>query len=271
MNENMELEERDNSLFEGQSDVDVNGGDIYSFYDSQANDSPDDSIAISFDTLSQYSNSEIASPQKIKRHICESCPYKTDNKTQYLYHKQFHRPNPSAPFKCSICTYWATMQHLLTQHMKVHSDAEAESENSSPKESSIRTPPEKFDSESDWTEKMSVVYVKRGELIVKMVKCKFCPMMNKKKANVRVHQKMHWVIVNNGKFACSYCDYQCLNQGGMTNHLKIHQKVPEKEAFVEQRIEDMELSGKSDENGSSIRKKFFSCFLYQMSCIIQKF
>ncbi|PRD30293.1 UNVERIFIED_CONTAM: zinc finger protein [Trichonephila clavipes] len=101
MNENMELEEMDNSLFEGQSDVDVNGGDIYSFYDSQAIDSPDDSIAISFDTLIQYSNSEIASPQKIKRHICESCPYKTDNKTQYLYHKQFHRPNPSAPFKCS--------------------------------------------------------------------------------------------------------------------------------------------------------------------------
>lgn len=263
MNENMELEEMDNSLFENQSELDVNGGDIYSFYDSQANDSPDDSIAISFDTLNQYSNSEIASPQKIKRHICESCPYKTDNKTQYLYHKQFHRPNPSAPFKCSICTYWATMQHLLTQHMKVHSDAEAESENPSPKESNIKTPPEKFEAENDWTEKMSVVYVKRGELIVKMFKCKFCPMMNKKKANVRVHQKMHGVIVNNGKFACSYCDYQCLNQGGLTNHLKIHQKVPEKEAFIEQRIENVELSAKSDgytEESSSVRKKFFSYF-----------
>ncbi|KAF8786892.1 Zinc finger protein 91 like protein [Argiope bruennichi] len=261
--ENFEDDEIKQDMFESQSSMDNNVGNVYDFYDNQVNDSPDDSIAISFDTLNQYTNSESMSPQKIKRHICESCPYKTDNKTQYLYHKQFHRPNPSAPFKCSVCTYWATMQHLLTQHMKVHSESEGETETSTPKEQNIeKSPVDKQELESDWTEKMSVVYVKRGDLIVKMFKCKFCPMMNKKKANVRVHQKMHGVTVNNGKFACSYCDYQCLNQGGLTNHLKIHQKVPEKEAYIEENI--MEQSSKAsdsnnDETGPS-RKKSISYF-----------
>ncbi|GIX76693.1 zinc finger protein 271 [Caerostris extrusa] len=257
MNNSLELDEMSNGMFENQSQSDTMSGNIYDLYDNQATDSPDDSIAISFDTLNQYNQSESLSPQKIKRHICESCPYKTDNKTQYLYHKQFHRPNPSAPFKCTVCTYWATMQHLLTQHMKVHSDAEAEGEASSPKQQNFQVTTDKPESESDWTEKMSVVYVKRGDAIVKMFKCKFCPMMNKKKANVRVHQKMHGVTVNNGKFACSYCDYQCLNQGGLTNHLKIHQKVPEKEAYIEHETDKI-----SDSIDDSLpqKKKFFSYF-----------
>ncbi|XP_015926506.2 zinc finger protein 208 isoform X2 [Parasteatoda tepidariorum] len=253
--------------------LDNDVSDVYDFYSSQANDSADDSIAISFDTLNQYSTSESSSPQKTKRHVCEGCPYKTDNKTQYLYHKQFHRPNPTAPFKCTVCSYWATMQHLLTQHMKVHEPGN-ESENSSPRQRQSKPTPEKtrLEDEDEGYDKMSVVYVKRGDLIVKMFKCGYCPMMNKKKANVRVHQKMHGVIVNNGKFACSYCDYQCLNQGGLTNHLKIHQKISEKLTIIEEHGMEYETTRKRpsdvvEEDGVVIKKKIFSYFC--MKCPAQ--
>ncbi|XP_054710667.1 uncharacterized protein LOC129220295 [Uloborus diversus] len=246
---NTEVSYMNDSSFSSQPILYQN--DMYDFYENGQNDSAeDDSIVISFDKLNQSDQVEQTSPPKIKRHVCEHCPYKTDNKTQYLYHKQFHRPNPSAPFKCSICTYWATMQHLLTQHMKVHSDADASAESEpSHKPESVKEPSppseeEPLDSpeKDDLDEKICVVYVKRGDLIVKMFKCQFCPMMNKKKANVRVHQKMHGVIVNDGKFACTYCNYQCLNQGGLTNHIKVHQKVPEKQ------VEQSELEADNVKN-----------------------
>lgn len=261
--------------FEDMDESDQMQSRIPESYEMYQNESPDDSIAISFDQLNQFSFSDpVSSPPKIKRHICEQCPYKTDNKTQYLYHKQFHRPNSSAPFKCTVCSYWATMQHLLTQHMKVHSGSSSSETPATPKEGVEEASPEKAPNPTnlsslatnlspsdsdDWMDKMTVIYVKRDNEIVKMFKCNFCPMMNKKKANVRVHQKMHGVIVKNGKFACSYCDYQCLNQGGLTNHLKIHQKVPEKE--VQQGGQDiLEAQQSNGEDPSSNRKKFFSYF-----------
>lgn len=239
--------------------------DVYDFYDNQNNEqSNDDSIAISFNQLSQVESAE-SSPQKIKRHVCEHCPYKTDNKTQYLYHKQFHRPNPSAPFKCNSCTYWASMQHLLTQHMRVHSDSDTEKSESPEKNDSPKQFFDFFD-DKGVPEKISVVYVKKGEETVKMFKCEFCPMMNKKKANVRVHQKMHGVVINDGRYACCYCNYQCLNQGGLTNHMKVHQKNIDNELF--NKYGDRSMSPKKffdsfeDEN-SAARKRTSSYFCYQ--------
>ncbi|XP_035209997.1 uncharacterized protein LOC118184439 [Stegodyphus dumicola] len=245
------------------SEVNPYQNDVYEFYD-QGNDSADDSIPISFDKLNQYTDVEPVSPPKIKRHICENCPYKTDNKTQYLYHKQFHRPNPSAPFKCTVCSYWATMQHLLTQHMKVHSENESEQDHQKESTRSRRSSPEKSPDviETEVPEKMSVIYVKRGDLIVKMFKCQYCPMMNKKKANVRVHQKMHGVIVNDGKFACTYCNYQCLNQGGLTNHIKVHQKVPEKQAYPQQNTPTPDKKSSLDANGENVPQKGKKVFSY---------
>lgn len=242
-----------------ESTSDQYTNDIYEFYDTQTNESNDDSIAISFNQLSQVDTD--ASPQKIKRHICEHCPYKTDNKTQYLYHKQFHRPNPTAPFKCNICTYWASMQHLLTQHMKVHTENDSE-QNDSPSSG----PKQFFEFFDDKAvpEKISVVYVKKGEETVKMFKCEFCPMMNKKKANVRVHQKMHGVVVNDGKFACTYCNYQCLNQGGLTNHMKVHQKGDD-DTFSPKKLYDSMF----EDDGTVVRKRSSSYFCFKCPAIFK--
>lgn len=252
---------------EGQSQQLRN--DVYDFYDNQTNDqSNDDSIAISFNQLSQVDPSE-ASPQKIKRHVCEHCPYKTDNKTQYLYHKQFHRPNPSAPFKCNICTYWATMQHLLTQHMRVHSESAESEQTESPKNGAPKQFFEFFD-DKGVPEKISIIYVKKGEDTVKMFKCEFCPMMNKKKANVRVHQKMHGVVINDGRYACSYCNYQCLNQGGLTNHMKVHQKNLDHELFNRYGDQSPRRFYESfEEESTVVRRRTTSYFCFKCPAIFK--
>ena len=54
------------------------------------------------------------------KHFCDRCPYVSINRNDYLYHKQFHRPKPTAPFKCEYCPYWVSLRRLLTQHQKVH-------------------------------------------------------------------------------------------------------------------------------------------------------
>ena len=54
------------------------------------------------------------------RHFCDKCPYVSINKNDFIYHKQFHRPRPSAILKCEHCPYWVNLKRLLTQHTKVH-------------------------------------------------------------------------------------------------------------------------------------------------------
>ncbi|EFX64099.1 hypothetical protein DAPPUDRAFT_267072 [Daphnia pulex] len=54
-----------------------------------------------------------------RRFRCSSCPYVSDNKSQYVYHRQFHRPR-NAPYKCSLCSYNVSRRHLLNQHLSVH-------------------------------------------------------------------------------------------------------------------------------------------------------
>lgn len=190
--------------------------------DSMVSDT-DDSIPVAFEKLQATAASIYDPGTKIKRHICKHCPYRTDNKTQFLYHKQFHRPNATAPYRCSLCSYWATMQHLITQHMKIHRAV-----GESPKvtttfqlASSTPKPSEEEDAASPGGN-IRTVYVQRGDFVEKMFKCNFCPMMNKKRANVKVHQKNHLQSMEDGKFACNMCNYKCLSQGGLTNHMKMH-------------------------------------------------
>lgn len=57
-----------------------------------------------------------------RKYKCEKCPYNTRSKHDFLYHKQFHRPKPTAPYKCKYCNYWVSRKRLLRQHMKYHEE-----------------------------------------------------------------------------------------------------------------------------------------------------
>ncbi|XP_013794926.1 uncharacterized protein LOC106478894 [Limulus polyphemus] len=144
-----------------------------------------------------------------KKYSCDGCPYKTDNRSQFLYHKQFHRSNSMAPYRCTVCSYWATRQHLIIQHMKVH------------KESNSSEAPQEELPQMDRTAQVTQLTLDKPE--GGKYKCRFCPMKNKRRANVLNHEAMHGKD-SSSKFACPLCNYHCNNLGVLSGHLKLHQE-----------------------------------------------
>ncbi|CAM1310065.1 Uncharacterised protein g5337 [Pycnogonum litorale] len=188
-------------------------------------------------SVTPISSSDMTKKLDRKKFYCEHCPYESDNRTQYLYHKQFHRPNRPGAHKCRICSYSVSHLHLLRQHMKVHSQLpfvdmtpEGDYSDLSPiahlsdmsrmtEKHSLQIPTPKFDID---VVNIPSVMVKQGDEMVKVFKCRYCPLVNKRRANIRVHEQMH-TKENHSKFVCPLCNYQCNNQGVLTAHIKIHQ------------------------------------------------
>ena len=208
---------------------------------------------------------EKASPQKVpsspevpKRHGCELCPYTTNSKNDFLYHKQFHRPKPTADFKCEHCEYWVTHKRLLKQHMKVHSGEES----GSPNVSAVSTPTKSDYSEnaliydtveiaaikqkiiaSKITPSISMTpmvspmklasnctmgnkrgFMKKDGTYRKVHKCRFCPYMNLRLRNLRLHELMHGRrSATNTLMKCPHCNYYVGSKGLLAHHLKVHQ------------------------------------------------
>jgi len=57
------------------------------------------------------------------RFRCSVCPYVGRRKNDIIYHRQFHRARPSAPYRCPDCPYWVGDKRLLSQHRRVHQRA----------------------------------------------------------------------------------------------------------------------------------------------------
>ena len=206
-----------------------------------------------------------ASPQKVpkspdilKRHSCEKCPYTTNSKNDFLYHKQFHRPKPTADFKCEHCEYWVTHKRLLKQHMKVHEGLELDSSTvsvvSTPTKSDYSENTLVYDTveiaaikqriiASKITPSISMTPVvspmklasnctmgnKRGFLkkdgsYRKVHKCRFCPYMNIRLRNLRLHELMHGKrSASHPLMKCPHCNYYVGSKGLLAHHLKVHQ------------------------------------------------
>lgn len=227
-----------------------------------------------------------------RRFRCNSCPYVSDNKNQYVYHKQFHRPR-GAPYKCSHCSYNVSRRHLLNQHLGVHglapvsllddhygsdsdaigSEAEAEAEAAEAIEMAAvaeaavaadnedvtdPSPPSGLASSSavnivigsdgythlgldpNTIERLAdsatvslndipLTWVSRGQKFYKMFKCRHCPHVNVRKANIQEHEKRHQIKSASGggdnMHACTLCNYRCNNAGVLSAHVKVHQHV----------------------------------------------
>jgi hypothetical protein len=227
-----------------------------------------------------------------RRFRCSSCPYVSDNKSQYVYHRQFHRPR-GAPYKCSQCSYNVSRRHLLNQHLSVHglppvglldgdhyasdsdaigSEAEAEAEAAEAIEmaddevmmaggetssmpistglsSSVVTAANTGIGSEGYTHlgldpntiarlpdsatvsllDIPLTWVSRGAKFYKMFKCRHCPHVNVRKANIQEHEKRHQTKTGSGggdnMHACSMCNYRCNNAGVLSAHVKVHQNV----------------------------------------------
>ncbi|KAJ3657195.1 hypothetical protein Zmor_016214 [Zophobas morio] len=168
-----------------------------------------------------------------KRFKCAVCPYVTNSKSQYTYHKQFHKPR-GGQYTCTQCSYNVSKRHLLHQHLKVHGISVGSQKHNGDVID--------VDDMSDEIEEVQgfegqafpdipLVWVSKNGKFAKMFKCRFCPHVNLRKVNIQEHEKMHSVREKNPNSSrgsdvehrCSECNYVCNNAGVLSSHSKVHQ------------------------------------------------
>ncbi|XP_046336984.2 zinc finger protein Xfin-like isoform X2 [Haliotis rufescens] len=198
-----------------------------------------------------------------KKHKCPQCPYQSNSKNDMLYHKQFHRPKPTAEFKCEHCDYWVTHRRLLKQHMKIHEEYEQQLMlppqlvllQASPCKSEMSDASILFDavevaslkqrligskitaslSTSPSVSPMKIAtqcsvgtrpgYVMKNGSYKKLHRCQFCPYTNIRNRNVKLHEMMHGARKSDHPLMkCPHCDYYVGAKGLLSHHLKVHQQ-----------------------------------------------
>ncbi|KAI1285450.1 Zinc finger protein [Halotydeus destructor] len=162
------------------------------------------------------SPSRSAAPSKNR---CDSCPFTAGTKTQLLYHKQFHRPNRAAPYKCSLCSYSVSHQHLLNQHFKVHNrDSPPVLQLNSADKVGIS---DEVAATGEQDEIAFSLVANGGGSPQKIYHCRHCPTSSKRRTYIVVHEQMH--TMNSAEsFKCSSCDYTTQNSTLFMNHLTSH-------------------------------------------------
>lgn len=196
---------------------------------------------------------------KRMRYSCEKCPYTTNSKNDFLYHKQFHRVkiSNSAAFKCDYCDYWVSHRRLLKQHLRLHISPEPDSTQSSPAKSE---PPDinlMYDAVEIASVKQKLIsskilpkltpddavgsplkiaarfatfgdksgYICKNGVYKKLLKCPKCPYTNIRLRNLRLHQLMHGMRSSvHPLMKCPHCDYYVGSKGLLSHHLKVHQQ-----------------------------------------------
>lgn len=157
----------------------------------------------------------------IKKFQCTSCPYITDNKSQFLYHKQFHKLR-GATYKCRYCSYNVSKRHLLQQHLRLHNDDGVLREVKTEGVPQIET---------QMLKDCPLVWVSKEGKFTKMFKCRFCPHLNVRKVNIQEHEKMHCEhedcssTADEVSYSCPDCSYTCNNAGVLSAHFKVHQGI----------------------------------------------
>lgn len=175
-----------------------------------------------------------SSGEDVKKFKCLICPYVTNSKSQYTYHKQFHKPR-GGQYTCSHCTYNVSKRHLLHQHLKVHGvNVTSHKQNGEiimfeEGAEEIEEVPINLDLHS--CTDIPLVWVSKNGKFSKMFKCRFCPHVNLRKVNIQEHEKMHSVREKNPNSSrnndvehkCTECNYVCNNAGVLSSHSKVHQ------------------------------------------------
>ncbi|KAL3282048.1 hypothetical protein HHI36_005249 [Cryptolaemus montrouzieri] len=172
-----------------------------------------------------------------KRFRCLICPYVTNSKSQYTYHKQFHKPR-GGQYACTQCSYNVSKRHLLHQHLKVHGInvtphrqngeyVDMEDISDEIEEVPSNNTPLDLQSFPD----IPLVWVSKNGKFTKMYKCRYCPHVNLRKVNIQEHEKMHSIREKNPnskgnpevEHHCNECNYVCNNAGVLSSHSKVHQ------------------------------------------------
>ncbi|XP_052124577.1 uncharacterized protein LOC113208633 [Frankliniella occidentalis] len=202
---------------------------------------------------------------------CDVCPYVSISETTFQAHVNCHKERSDVLFKCFYCPFYVSTKEEVIQHMTVHKPSSkpessvsvsgkvATPQNSSIRETAVtkvqikkeaglpeqepassstevqsanqplRPPPLDF---TNMTE-APVCWVYRDDRLQKMLRCRYCPHVNLRKANMQEHEKMHLKRSSPGgdgaegsgqysPYHCPDCSYVCNNAGVLSTHTKVH-------------------------------------------------
>lgn len=174
------------------------------------------------------------SSSRAKRYQCPACPYVTDSKTQFAYHKSFHRPRGD-PYQCSECSYNVTKKHLLIQHQKTHTAPVSEPSrelslvSSKETKSSGLTPVELLNLTKKMGTEVSIIPAitatnptnpTKGQLVPKILYyCANCPARYLDESEIVIHQNKHH---QHDKYKCDLCSFSTCDESGIANHRNVH-------------------------------------------------
>ncbi|XP_055709569.1 uncharacterized protein LOC129805580 isoform X1 [Phlebotomus papatasi] len=175
---------------------------------------------------SQQMVKEPAVVPKSKRYNCTACPYVTDSKSQFVYHKSFHKPR-GEQFKCTYCTYNVTKKHLLNQHVKLHRNEEVPLD--SVKETS--PPPKNENVEAPILPAPLPVAIEKAKITLPTSDaeilddrrflhfCDKCPARFLCEWEVKIHGKSHSAGMSH---CCSICTFSSRQESLLQGHMIVH-------------------------------------------------
>uniref|UniRef100_A0A6V7L768 C2H2-type domain-containing protein n=1 Tax=Bracon brevicornis TaxID=1563983 RepID=A0A6V7L768_9HYME len=186
---------------------------------------------------SHYENSD-GTERESNDLSCNDCPFVANDAESLAIHKVHHRPNLEAIFKCYLCPYYVTTKAELLEHANLHgAELSVVHQSSSSVETSDQTKSDLEKHETDiqtpllldtrsFTDPPMVWVAKPDGFFAKMLKCRHCPYISSRKAEVKDHELMH---VNSGAtptsgnvISCPDCTFKCNQRNVMENHANMH-------------------------------------------------
>ncbi|XP_015116196.1 zinc finger protein 91 isoform X2 [Diachasma alloeum] len=172
---------------------------------------------------------KLEKPQEKASLTCTDCPFVAPDAESLALHKVHHRPNLEAIFKCYLCPYYVSTKAELLEHARLHGEELSVVHDAKPK------PKPKEDIPPDQAPPMlldtralpdtPLVWVSRPDgIFAKMLKCRHCPHVSSRRAEVRDHETMH-TNDDNGPgvlIACPDCSFTCTQKDVMESHAAMH-------------------------------------------------
>ncbi|XP_057338406.1 zinc finger protein 729-like isoform X1 [Microplitis mediator] len=191
---------------------------------------------------------------------CNECPFKAEDTAALAIHQVNHRPDRDKIFKCYHCPYYVRTKAELLEHGHLHGQELAvehklnSNVDSSPNKIKLQNQSAKLDISVEEVSHVSspilaaavsgnnegaappllldtralpdtpLVWVSRPDgTFAKMLKCRHCPHVSTRRAEVRDHETMHTLAsVNDCTIACPDCSFRCLLRETMDAHTDMH-------------------------------------------------
>ncbi|XP_011308060.1 zinc finger protein 91 isoform X2 [Fopius arisanus] len=182
---------------------------------------------------SHYEKLERAA-EKSNKLKCTDCPFVANDQESLALHKVHHRPNLEAIFKCYLCPYYVSTKAELLEHARLHGEELSvvhQSDSKSQSQQTLRhasgdqeTPPLLLDTRA--LPDTPMVWVSKPDgIFAKMFKCRHCPHVSSRRAEVRDHEIMHLNADTSAlgvPIACPDCSFTCTQRDVMESHAAMH-------------------------------------------------